>query len=112
RDHPALRRRRFSTAPDEHGVPSIAWFEPSGEPMDTDAWNTWFAKSVAMFINGEAIWEPDRRGRRIVDSSFLLLINADAAPLEFTLPDASYGELWSPVLDTYVDAHHEAEYPA
>lgn len=52
-----------------------------------------------MFLNGDAITEPDRRGRRIRDDSFLLLFNAHHEVIKFTIPD-DYGELWATELDT------------
>jgi len=103
-DHPVLRRRRFfngstSAANDLPELPDIAWFEPSGVPMDTEAWTTSYARSLTVFLNGEAIEEPDMTGGRIVDDSLLVLISANAEDLEFTLP-ADYGAAWAPVLST------------
>ncbi|MFV0425697.1 MAG: glycogen debranching protein GlgX [Beutenbergiaceae bacterium] len=107
--HPVLRRRRFfngsrSRTEGQAELPDIAWLDITGEPMSSEAWNTWYARSVAVFINGEAIEEPDERGRRIVDDSFLLLINADASDLTFALPEATYGSLWRVVLNTDAEA--------
>ncbi len=103
-DHPVLRRRRFfngstSAANGLPELPDIAWFEPSGVPMDTEAWTTSYARSLTVFLNGEAIEEPDMTGGRIVDDSLLVLISASAQDLEFTLP-ADYGAAWTPVLST------------
>ncbi|WP_460980207.1 glycogen debranching protein GlgX, partial [Pseudactinotalea suaedae] len=117
RDHPVLRRRRFFNGSSSHteglpDLPDIAWLDLTGDPMDAEAWNTWYAKSVAVFINGEAIDEPDDRGRRVVDDSFLLLINADASDLTFALPEASYGTTWHVVLSTDREAEHAEEYAA
>jgi isoamylase len=53
-----------------------------------------------VFLNGDKILEPDSRGERITDDSHLVLLNADANPLEFRLPPADYGMVWKPVLDT------------
>ncbi|TDE88895.1 glycogen debranching enzyme GlgX [Occultella glacieicola] len=107
-DHPVIRRRRFfngSTSP-ANGLPELpdlVWFEPNGAVMGQDAWNTAFARSVAVFVNGEAIDEPDARGRRITDDSLYLLVNADADDIDFTLPDADFGATWSPALTTDAD---------
>ncbi len=104
-DHPVLRRRRFfngstSAANGLPELPDIAWFEPSGTPMDTEAWTTSYARSLTVFLNGEAIEEPDLTGGRIVDDSLLVLISASAEDLEFTLPGSDYGAAWTPVLST------------
>ncbi|WP_100835701.1 glycogen debranching protein GlgX [Kitasatospora fiedleri] len=103
RDHPVFRRRRFF-----HGRPvsgthddltDIAWFTPAGEEMTKRDWSTTYAKSLTVFLNGNAISEPDRRGGKIVDDSFLLLFNAHFEPLTFTVP-AGHGEAWQVVVDT------------
>jgi isoamylase len=59
-----------------------------------------FAKSLTVFLNGDAITEPDPRGEQIRDDSFLLLFNASELDLAFTIPPQRYGEHWAKVLDT------------
>ncbi len=49
--------------------------------MSDEQWNVDHARTVTMFLNGDAITEPDRRGQRIVDDSFLVLFNAHHEPL-------------------------------
>jgi isoamylase len=68
----------------------------------TDAgWEAGFAKSLTVFVDGEAISEPGERGRRIHDDSFLLLFNASERDLEFAaLPPPRYGPVWQNVIDT------------
>ena len=58
------------------------------------------AHCVAVFLNGDAIAEPDPRGRPVVDDSFLLLTNSHWEPVDFRLPDAAYGERWTALIDT------------
>jgi isoamylase len=94
REHPVFRRRRFW---DTH---AIAWFTFDGEPMTGDDWDATFAKSLAVFLNGEAITEPDRRGEPIKDDSFLLMINASEMDLDFTVAPEEYGDQWHMLLDT------------
>ncbi|WP_141583877.1 glycogen debranching protein GlgX [Actinomadura sp. WMMA1423] len=99
-DHPVFRRRRFFTGTGRGAAADIAWLTPAGESMTDHDWNVGFAKSLGVFLNGEAISEPDPRGRRVRDDSFLLLVNAGSEPVEFTLPGAEYGERWEFALDT------------
>ena len=54
----------------------IAWLTPAGEEMTHEDWGAAFGKCVAVFLNGEAIPEPNARGERVVDDSFLLCFNA------------------------------------
>ncbi|MEV3921888.1 glycogen debranching protein GlgX [Actinomadura coerulea] len=99
-DHPVFRRRRFFTGTGRGAAADIAWLTPAGESMTDQDWNVGFAKSLGVFLNGDAITEPDPRGRRVRDDSFLLLVNAGSEPVEFTLPGAEYGERWEFALDT------------
>jgi glycogen operon protein len=119
-NHPVFRRRRFFTGePEQAGagpagaepVGDIAWLTPAGAEMTDEDWNAGFAKSVMVFLNGNAITEPDARGDRITDDSFLLLFNAAESDLDFTIPAACYGEHWTLELDT-ADSRPPPEDPA
>ena len=63
-------------------------------------WADGFAQSLMVFLNGDAISEPDPRGERITDDSFLLLFNAAEHDVDFNIAPPGYGEHWQPVLDT------------
>ena len=94
RDHPVFRRRRFFD-----GRHDIGWFTPQGEAMSDEDWDTEFARSLSVFLNGEAIREPDSRGEPVTDDQFLLLINGHSEAVGFLLPDVP-GESWEVELDT------------
>ncbi|MGH3372122.1 MAG: glycogen debranching protein, partial [Nocardioidaceae bacterium] len=101
RRHPVFRRRRFfhgDTRNSELG--DLAWLTPDGKEMEPTHWEQDHGRAVAVFLNGEAISEPDQRGDRVVDDSFLVLFNSHHEPLDFVLPDARYGEKWRVVVDT------------
>ncbi|MDX6335712.1 MAG: isoamylase [Streptosporangiaceae bacterium] len=103
RNHPVFRRRRFFTGPADGatGRPGdIAWFTPSGREMTDADWKTGYAKAMGVFLNGDAITEPDPRGERVRDETFLLLFSADSQPARFTLPAEDFGPSWEVVLDT------------
>jgi isoamylase len=101
RDHPVFRRRRFFTGQVPGGEKGdIAWLTPAGGVMTDADWDASYAKSLAVYLNGDAISEPDPRGGKITDDSFLLLFNAHSNPLTFTLPEASYAPGWDVVIDT------------
>ncbi|MFI6298641.1 glycogen debranching protein GlgX [Nonomuraea sp. NPDC050790] len=99
RKHPVFRRRRFFYGRPVRGLADIAWLTPAGEEMTNGDWEAGFAKSLAVFLNGEAITEPDRRGRTIRDDSFLLLFNAHHDTIRFTVPK-DYGDMWQTEIDT------------
>ena len=104
RDHPVFRRRRFFAGAAEHGGESdlrdIAWMTPTGGHMSDEAWSSDHAFAVMVFLNGDAIDEPDLRGEEVVDDSFLLLFNSHWEKKQFQLPGAEYGREWTAVLDT------------
>jgi isoamylase len=104
RDHPVFRRRLYFRGRSIRGgrdaLGDIAWFTSAGEEMTEDDWEAGFAKSLTVFLNGEAISEPDQRGERIRDDSFLLLFNPSELDLELAVPAARYGQVWEKELDT------------
>lgn len=116
RSHPVLRRRRFFAGAPDHGGESelhdIAWFTPAGRTMEDAAWHEEHARAVMVFLNGEAIPEPDRRGEPIVDDSFLILFNAQPDVATFTLPPEEYGREWTCVLDTDTKVRPGAKFRA
>jgi isoamylase len=105
RDHPVFRRRRFfrgTPAGDGH-VADIAWLTPSGREMGDQDWATPYARAMTVFLNGDALTEPDPHGEPVRDDSFLIMLSADREPLEFTVPGPKYGGCWAVVLDTAGD---------
>ncbi|HHU09891.1 MAG TPA: glycogen debranching protein GlgX [Intrasporangiaceae bacterium] len=104
RGHPVFQRRRFFAGSADHGGESamgdIAWLTPDGEHMTEQDWVAGDAQSVMVFLNGQAIPEPDNRGDRIVGDSFLILFNGSDADRAFELPDESYGKGWVIEIDT------------
>ncbi|MEO3759581.1 glycogen debranching protein GlgX [Mycobacterium sp. B14F4] len=122
--HPVFRRRRFfSGRPVRHrggdgaaaaatsgqGLPDIAWFAPDGSEMSDDDWDSGFAKSIAVYLNGHGIPDLDVRGQRVTDDSFVLCFNAHHEAIEFTLPAEQFGPAWMPVVNTGADPADESE---
>ena len=103
-EHAVFRRRRFFAGDAAHGGKSdlgdIEWLSSDGTEMDELDWRNGYARTLMVFLNGQAIPEPDPHGQRILDSDFLLLFNAHSAPVEFALPPAQYGATWRIRLDT------------
>jgi isoamylase len=103
-EHPVFRRRRFFTGeagrtrPDH--LSDIRWLTPAADEMTDDDWAAGFAKSLTVFLNGDAIAEPDPRGQPITDESFLLMFNAAEHGVDFTVPAAEFGEQWLSEIDT------------
>ncbi|MFO7803256.1 MAG: glycogen debranching protein GlgX [Desulfovermiculus sp.] len=101
-NHPVFRRRRWFQGRSIHGsqTSDIAWFTLEGKQMDEDNWGQGFAKSLAIYLNGQSIPNPNPRGDPVSDGNFYLIFNAHHEPLNFTLPHASWGQKWAKILDT------------
>ena len=103
KSHPVFRRRRFFEGRPIRSadqVRDIAWLTPSGHEMTSEDWDSDFGKCVAVFLNGEAMPEPDARGERVVDDSFLLCFNAHDHEVDFVMPHDDYAKEWTAELDT------------
>src|SRR5690554_4285326 len=102
--HPVLRRRRFFTGTTGHdGRPDLAWFGPDGSPMSPEVWDAPASRAVMMFVNGAAIDEPDRYGRRVVGDDLLLCFNGQPEPVELTLPGPELAPAWELEIDTALE---------
>jgi len=114
RQHPAFCRRRwFRGQPVEgSGVEDIAWFLPEGSQMSDENWDTGFAKSLAVYLNGMALRAIGPKGEKITDNSFYILFNAYQEPLDFRLPGPEYGKAWQLVLDTSLPDAPQKRYKA
>jgi glycogen operon protein len=101
--HPVFRRRRFFEGrPIRRAdqVRDIAWLTAAGDEMTAEDWEREFDKCIAVFLNGEALPEPDARGERVVDDSFLLCFNAHDHVVDFVIPHDDYAKEWTAELDT------------
>ncbi|MEX2271573.1 MAG: glycogen debranching protein GlgX [Vicinamibacterales bacterium] len=101
-EHPVFRRRRWFQGRPLRGTDAvdIGWFTPGGELMSDEDWQVGFAKSLTVFLNGQAIPTPNSRGDRIVDDTFLILFNANHDAMTFIIPPGAYGQSWRMVLNT------------
>jgi glycogen operon protein len=111
KEHAVFRRRRFFNGRQVRGsdLHDIGWFQPGGEPMTDEDWDSGSAKSLTVFLNGDGIREPDARGEPVRDDSFFLLFNGFYEPLEFTLPVLDAAERWKVVIDTHAPMVDQAE---
>jgi glycogen operon protein len=82
------------------GLPDVWWFRTDGRRMTQRDWQQPDAHTLGVFLNGREIPERTQRGEEIADDSFLLLFNASASPIEFTLPTRRFGRAWTVELAT------------
>ena len=104
RRHAVFQRRRFFQGKSSPGKPQdIFWLDPSGREMTEENWTAGFAKSLGVLLAGDAIHDTDEHGTRVVDQSFLLLLNAHYEAMQFSIPPPKTGYQWERVLDTSDD---------
>ncbi|MBP1649417.1 MAG: glgX [Bacteroidetes bacterium] len=82
--HPVLRRRTYFKG--GAGVKGIMWLRPDGKEMTDEDRNVSHVRSIGMLLDGTAIDEPDERGGKILDDTFLILLNAYHENIEYCLP--------------------------
>jgi glycogen operon protein len=102
KEHPVFRRRRFLGGRGPEGRADVAWLRPDASPMTDEDWDRWYARAVAVLLDGGAITEPGPRGERIEDDGFLLLFNASDDTVTFVLPRSGEVPGWRVVVDTSV----------
>ncbi|HXI13235.1 MAG TPA: glycogen debranching protein GlgX [Thermoanaerobaculia bacterium] len=109
--HPIFRMRQWfhGSEHSEGSLVDIGWFKPDGHQMEGNDWAKGYARSLAVFLNGETIMSLDAYGERVVDDSFYILFNAHHDKLTFRLPQEKFGTGWARVLDTaaaHLDKRH------
>ena len=102
RVHPNLRRRKFYQDREVYhsSLKDIAWYQPDGQEMTQEQWNTGWMRSLALLFNGNTLNESDEMGEPIVDDSFLILMNSSAERVAFTLPLSPLNRGWKQVMNT------------
>jgi len=102
RRHPVFRRRQFFFGRPIQGseVKDLTWFRADGKEMTQDDWTNPITRCLGLRLAGDAIVESDSQGRRIVDDTFLVMLNAHHEGVGFTLPAHRASVCWETVLDT------------
>ena len=101
KDHPVFRRPKFFQGRRIRGseIRDVMWFNPGGEEMSDEEWNSPFVRCLGMLLSGDTMDVLSFEGEPIRDSTFLLLINAHYEPVQFVLPGETQIE-WELILDT------------
>ena len=101
REHPVFRRPKFFQGRRIRGseIRDVMWFNPGGNEMNDDEWNSPFVRCLGMLLSGDTIDVQTFEGELVRDDTFLLLINAHHEPLQFVLPGEKEVE-WQLLLDT------------
>jgi len=103
RDHPVFRRPRFfhGRVTQHAGLKDIGWISPDGSEMDAAAWQDVSRRCFGALLGGET---GDRfvslSGYPEYDDTFLMLMNANDAAMQFVLPQIRSDGVWELVFDT------------
>ena len=102
KDHPNLHRRKFFQDSQIRGsvVRDVAWFGTDGNELSDQVWNEPWSKAIGVMFNGKTLNTTDDEGEKVVDDSFLILINASPEGVEFTLPEPPNKTPWRQIVDT------------
>jgi glycogen operon protein len=102
REHAIFRRQRFFQGKPlrEGAEKDILWLRPDGTEMTPGDWQQPHARSLAVYLSGEAFTETDDKGGIIAGTTFLVLFNAYHDAVAFRLPNSLPGARWQVVMDT------------
>jgi isoamylase len=102
REHAAFSRKSwFKGEPIKgDGVEDIAWFLPDGSHMTEENWQHDFAKSLAVFLNGQGLHAVNSKGDNVIDDNFYIIFNAHEGVLDYKLPQQKYAKDWAVLIDT------------
>ncbi|MDQ6654682.1 MAG: glycogen debranching enzyme GlgX, partial [Verrucomicrobiota bacterium] len=100
-EHPVFRRPKFFQGRRIRGseIKDVMWFNPGGNEMSEEEWNSPFVRCLGMLLSGDTIDVLSFEGEPIRDQTFLLLINAHHETIPFVLPGEEHLE-WRLVMDT------------
>ena len=101
RRHPVFRRADFLTGEERlgSGLPDVWWFRRDGRKMTQQTWRE-DRHTLGVFLNGIEIPTATQQGAPVIDDTFLILFNAQAEAVRFTLPAVSFGRRWVSELST------------
>ncbi len=102
RTHRVFRRRSFfqDRSIRGDGVRDIVWLDPNGSEMTEQQWRESYARTLGVFLSGRALNEQNERGQIVIDSDFLLLVNAHHEQVDFDIPMQPADARWVLRFDT------------
>ena len=100
--HPNLHRRNFyqDRSIRRSDVKDIMWIRPDGQEMTDEEWTSGWVRCLGVMLNGETLDHVDEKGERILDNTFLVMLNCHHEPIQFYLPAGPQGSPWELVIDT------------
>jgi glycogen operon protein len=85
--HPTFRRRHFLTPTDgEAGTGDVRWWHPEGREMEREDWEDDRLRAFGFVLRG-SLDKTTPQGETVQDDAFLVLMNPEADPVTFVLPE-------------------------
>jgi isoamylase len=106
--YPILRRNLFLNGDciEELGVKDVTWINANGLEMEDRNWGDKGMRCFGMLIDGRApVSGVRQRGK---EATLLIVINDHSDMVNFTLPEAAGGSVWSLLIDTNAVDNSEA----
>jgi len=105
REHPVFRHRHYLEGRPayEGGPKDLAWFRTDGRELTDQDWFSRETRTLGMYLSGDGLRARNRRGQRVKDDTFLLIVHGAADPVRFRLPGEPWAHAWSVLLDTSLD---------
>ncbi|MFZ5468837.1 MAG: glycogen debranching protein GlgX [Myxococcota bacterium] len=105
KEEPVLQRRNFFLGAniEDSRFKDLVWFRPDGAEMTHEDWHKPSCRALGYLLGGDALQARDPQGKRLQGDTLLVLLNAEAQGVEFTLPAIEWGKHWEMVIDTSDD---------
>lgn len=102
RNEAVLQRRNFflGATLEDSRFRDLVWFHPGGRELTHDDWADGELRTLGLFLGGDAIGARRPEGQRITGHTLLVYLNAQATPVDVTLPHPDWGRAWESVLET------------
>jgi glycogen operon protein len=82
------------------GCKDLAWFHANGREFTDADWHDDSLRTIGMYLDGRGLRHRDRRGRIIIDDSYLLVLHSGDDPCKFSVPGLPWGSSYAVVVDT------------
>ncbi len=109
--HPVFRRRCFFEGRIVNGseAKDLTWLTSAGLEMTGDDWRRPDLRNLGLLLAGDGLIEEDPRGRPVRDDNLLLLLNAGAEEIAFSIPRTPPYARWQVLVDTAFPGGHRGD---
>jgi glycogen operon protein len=90
REHLVFHRSRFFHGREIPGttIKDVVWLRPDGGEMREEDWHAGNSLTIALLLSGEAgVYHLTRQGEEEPDDTFMLILNASDAAVDYVLPE-------------------------